>query len=197
MVPVKEELLIAAPLASVWPLLGDPAVVASCIPGAELAPDKGDGVWRGSVRVKFGPTVAVFRGETNLSFDEEAKRCTIEARGIDQRGASRALASFVITASGAQATTLMIDGGISVTGPLGTFANAGGIHVVRGLLGEFSINMARLADQQAAPSLEDTAVRPAAAPAPPSPPTAELRVGRLLWLSLVSWIGKLFGKRKT
>ncbi len=47
----------------VWPLLSDPALVASCIPGATLSPDQGDGLWRGSVRVKFGPTVAVFRGE--------------------------------------------------------------------------------------------------------------------------------------
>jgi carbon monoxide dehydrogenase subunit G len=56
--------------------------VASCIPGATLSPDQGDGLWRGSIRVKFGPTVAVFRGEASLVFDDAARTCTIEGRGF-------------------------------------------------------------------------------------------------------------------
>jgi len=67
-------------------LLREPALVASCIPGAQLAPDQGDGLWRGSIRVKFGPTVAVFRGEAGLTFADAARTCTIEGRGIDGRG---------------------------------------------------------------------------------------------------------------
>src|SRR3954454_3999385 len=87
---ITEETRIPSPLAEVWPLLSDPAVVAGCIPGATLAPDQGDGIWRGAIRVKFGPTAAVFRGEAILAFDNDAHRCSIEGRGIDQRGASRA-----------------------------------------------------------------------------------------------------------
>jgi carbon monoxide dehydrogenase subunit G len=280
MVPVREELPVAAPLSQVWPLLGDPAAVASCIPGAQLAPDKGDGVWRGSVRVKFGPTAAIFRGEAKLSFDDDAKRCRIEARGIDQRGASRALANFDITASGADTTTLNIEGSFGVTGPLETFANAGGIHVMRALLAEFSNNIAALVGKRSAegesggeaggeaqgeaeskvevenvalgepavPAAESlvlpagaaprpsftgadrcevagesavsaTSPAPAASSAPPgraapSRPVAsigqaapirprpaaaprELSAGRLLWLTLASWLRNLLGKRKT
>ena len=96
MVSLTETTTIPLPADEVWPLLSDPALVASCIPGAELAPDKGDGLWRGSMRVKFGPTVAVFRGEASLAFDPAARTCTIEGRGIDGRGASRALASGVV-----------------------------------------------------------------------------------------------------
>src|SRR6185369_9428869 len=68
----------------------------------------------------------------------------IEGRGIDQRGASRALASGVVKASGTADTRLDIDGNFTVTGPLETFANAGGVHVARALLAEFSGNMARV-----------------------------------------------------
>src|SRR6185503_16692184 len=129
MVALTEKTIIPSPADRVWPLLRDPALVASCIPGAELAPDQGDGLWRGSVRVKFGPTVAVFRGEASLSFDDAARTCTIEGRGIDGRGASRALASGTVTVSGRDTTELAIDGTFSVSGPLETFANAGGVHV--------------------------------------------------------------------
>ena len=82
---VSERTTINLPVDEVWPLLSDPALVASCIPGAALSPDQGDGLWRGSIRVKFGPTVAVFRGEATLAFDHAARTCTIEGRGIDGR----------------------------------------------------------------------------------------------------------------
>lgn len=153
---IREEITIPYALNDVWPLLSDPALVASCIPGATLSPDQSDGLWRGSVRVKFGPTVAVFRGEAKLDFDHTAHRCTIEGRGIDGRGASRALASGNVVASGSETTNLVIDGTFSVTGPLETFANAGGVHVARALLQEFSSNLVKVIEERqggaAAPS---------------------------------------------
>ncbi|MFM7610840.1 MAG: SRPBCC domain-containing protein, partial [Alphaproteobacteria bacterium] len=82
---ISEQTLIPAPLGVVWPLLSDPAEVAACIPGAQLAPSMGDGLWRGSIKVKFGPTTAAFRGEAKLDYDHDAHRCRIEGRGIDQR----------------------------------------------------------------------------------------------------------------
>ncbi len=153
MVALAEKTVIALPADEVWPLLSEPALVASCIPGATLSPDQGDGMWRGSIRVKFGPTVAVFRGEAGLTFDHTARTCTIEGRGIDGRGASRALASGTVKVSGTDTTELAIDGSFTVSGPLETFANAGGVHVARALLAEFSSNIARLvAERQPAPA---------------------------------------------
>ncbi|WP_428672790.1 SRPBCC family protein [Reyranella sp.] len=212
---VTETMTISSPAEQVWPLLRDPALVASCIPGATLSPDQGDGVWRGSVRVKFGPTVAVFRGEATLAFDDTARTCTIEGRGIDGRGASRALASGVVKVSGGDTTEIAVDGSFSVSGPLETFANAGGIHVARALLAEFSANMAKKIGelspsvQQEAPadairpaSIPPDGVDPLAAPppvAPPSPPTrstptpaptpaAEISGFRILWQAFLSWL---------
>ena len=199
MVALSETTTIALPADEVWPLLSDPALVASCIPGATLSPETlspegGDGLWRGSVRVKFGPTVAVFRGEASLVFDHTARTCTIEGRGIDGRGASRALASGVVKVAGKETTELAIDGTFSVTGPLETFANAGGVHVARALLGEFSTNLARLvAERQPAASTE---MSPAPS-IPPSPPATELRAGNLMWRAFLSGLRSLFGKRET
>jgi carbon monoxide dehydrogenase subunit G len=190
----------------VWPLLSDPAEVAACIPGAQLAPSTGDGLWRGSIKVKFGPTTAAFRGEAKLEYDHDAHRCRIEGRGIDQRGASRALANGdVLAAAEGEATRLTVNGSFTVTGPLETFANAGGVHVARALLAEFANNMANRAMAAAAPVVEQaapeapTAAAPAApAPPPPPPPApapaAELNAFGLLWRAFLSWISSLFGK---
>jgi carbon monoxide dehydrogenase subunit G len=213
---VAETIIIPSPPDAVWPLLSDPALVASCIPGATLAPDQDGESWKGSIRVKFGPTVAVFRGEAVLSYDHDRRRCTIEGRGIDQRGASRALANGVVAASGTTETLLAVEGEYTVSGPLETFANAGGVHVARALLGEFAKNMqALVAERQAAAappsapsapvSVEDTPATPsapaatvpsAATPAPPPPrQAAELTAFTLLWAALKSWLASLFGKR--
>ncbi|MCA3322880.1 MAG: SRPBCC family protein [Roseomonas sp.] len=199
---ISEQTLIPAPLGVVWPLLSDPAEVAACIPGAQLAPSTGDGLWRGSIKVKFGPTTAAFRGEAKLEYDHDAHRCRIEGRGIDQRGASRALANGdVLAAAEGEATRLTVNGSFTVTGPLETFANAGGVHVARALLAEFANNMANRA-MAAAPAAEQAAPEtPAAAapaasapPPPPPPPAAELNAFGLLWRAFLSWISSLFGK---
>jgi carbon monoxide dehydrogenase subunit G len=205
---ISEQTLIPAPLGVVWPLLSDPAEVAACIPGAQLAPSTGDGLWRGSIKVKFGPTVAAFRGEAKLDYDHDAHRCSIEGRGIDQRGASRALANGeVLAVAEGNSTRLTVNGSFTVTGPLETFANAGGVHVARALLAEFANNMANramAAAPAAAPTASDNgadassmAAAPAAPPAPPPPaPAAEINAFGLLWRAFLSWISSLFGKGK-
>lgn len=204
---ISEQTLIAAPLDAVWPLLSDPALVASCIPGAQLAESQDDGVWRGSIRVRFGPTAAAFRGEATLSYDHTEHRCTVEGRGIDQRGASRALSSGVIHATDeAGQTRLTVDGSFTVTGPLENFANAGGVHLARVLLAEFATNMANLVAERSAatpppepePAPEaapETAPAEAPPPPPPPKPARELNAASLLWRALLSWLRGLFGAR--
>jgi uncharacterized protein len=184
---ISETTTIPSPADKVWPLLRDPALVASCIPGATLAPDQGDGMWRGSVRVKFGPTVAVFRGEASLAFDDAARTCTIEGRGIDGRGASRALASGTVKVSGGDTTELTVDGSFSVSGPLETFANAGGVHVARALLAEFSANMAKKVGESA-PVPPDSIPPDGAAPLAAPSPAPEISGFRLLWRAFLSWL---------
>lgn len=211
---LTEKITIAAPLATVWPLLSNPETVASCIPGATLSPDQEDDLWKGSISVKFGPTVAVFRGEADLSYDHDHHTCTIKGRGIDQRGASRALANGKVSATAAGETTeLTVEGDYSVSGPLETFANAGGVHVARALLAEFADNMATLTSTAAPDTPPETAAAIADKPyepigepasalgasAAPSPHTRapaakELSAVALLWGALKSWIASLFGK---
>jgi carbon monoxide dehydrogenase subunit G len=197
MISIREEITIALPPDRVWPLLSDPAVVAACIPGVTLTNAGDDGAFEGSMRVKFGPTVAQFRGEAKLAYDHSARRCTIEGRGIDSRGASRANASGVVEASGTEATLLRVEGKFAVTGPLETFASAGGVHLAHAILVEFAGNVARLAAARTAGEAAPLAKTAASENVPRTPAPPALGGGRLLWRMLVSWLRQVFwGKRE-
>jgi carbon monoxide dehydrogenase subunit G len=196
MISISEETVIPSSPDVVWPLLRDPAVVASCIPGAELSPESEGGSWSGSIKVKFGPTVAIFRGEAALKFDDATMTCTVEGRGIDQRGASRALASGKLAVTGVVETNLSIQGEFNVTGPLEAFANSGGVHVARALLGEFSTNLTNLVTHQACgsggPGTDENA-SVTDAPKPQLVPAAELNAFSLLWKAFKSMLAGLMG----
>jgi len=186
MISIREEITIAAPPEAVWPILSDPAVVAACIPGATLTKTDDKGAYHGTMRVKFGPTIAQFRGEAKLAYDHSARRCSIEGRGIDGRGASRANATGVVEATGTDATVLRVEGTFNVTGPLETFANAGGVHLARALLAEFAENVAKLMDQEPGPE-GDTATSSA----------TELSGGKILSRAAASWVREKFSGKET
>jgi carbon monoxide dehydrogenase subunit G len=209
MISLSEQITIPSPLAVVWPLLADPGLVASCVPGATLTASSVHGVYEGSVPVKLGPAVSVFRGEVRLAYDDDARTCTIEGRGIDGRGQSRAVASGVVSVSGTDTTVVKVEGSFTLTGPLEAFANAG-VDVTRALLAEFAHNMEQLLTAEGAPAPEaetipmfepQTAAMQAralaAAPARASvaPPAAtELRGGRLLWRAAIGFLRQMFSR---
>jgi len=209
MISIREEIAIAMPPDVLWPILSDPATVASCIPGALLTKSGEGGIYQGTMRVKFGPTVALFRGEAKLTYDHSGRRCTIQGRGIDGRGASRANASGTVEATGGDTTLLQVTGNFNVTGPLETFANAGGVHLARALLAEFAENVAKLVAEQAReatyprpdPSTaggEEESTAPRREERKPITATApELSGGKILWRAFLSWLRQvLFGKRE-
>ena len=66
MISIREEVAISMPPEVLWPILSDPAMVASCIPGAVLTKSGEGGTYQGTMRVKFGPTVALFAVERAL-----------------------------------------------------------------------------------------------------------------------------------
>src|SRR5438874_13218115 len=209
MISIREEVAISMPPEVLWPILSDPAMVASCLPGAILTKSGEGGSYQGTMRVKFGPTVALFRGEAKLAYDHSGRRCTIQGRGIDGRGASRANASGTVEATGNEPTLLKVEGNFSVAGPLDTFANAGGVYLARAILAEFAGNVAKLVAEQAR---EATAPYPdprtaggekeGAAPRqhdgqPKASAARALSGGRILWRAFVSWLRQVFfGKRE-
>ena len=152
--------------------------------------------------------MAVFRGEAKLAYDHSVRRCTIQGRGIDGRGASRANASGSVEATGDRTTLLKVEGHFNVTGPLETFANAGGVHLARAILAEFAENVAKLIPEQAQAAgprpdpLTAGGDRERATPLPEhkqavAPAASELKGGKILWRAFISWLRQVFfGKRE-
>jgi uncharacterized protein len=203
MVPLSEQFTISGSPDEIWPLLRDPALVASCVPGATLAPSDRDGVYTGGIKIKFGPTVAIFSGEVTLGYDDAARRCTIEGRGVDQRGASQVLLSSVMTTSGTDTTVVKMDGNYNVTGPLEMFARAGGVHVARALMGEFATNIGRILQERRAPaagaapspaSSSSASTFASTASATPASPQAASG-SALLWNAFKSWLNSIFSRK--
>jgi carbon monoxide dehydrogenase subunit G len=136
----SERITISSPAQVVWRLLADPGLLASCIPGATLAPTSVVGVYDAAIRINFGSVAPVFRGEARISYDDHAMRCALQARCVDAEGKSRASASVAIAAHGMDMTSLTVEGDIEMTGPIAHVAAAQGGVVARALLAEFAEN---------------------------------------------------------
>jgi len=151
MVELQESVQIALPAGRVWALIADPVSVASCLTGATLEATDEPGLYRGTMRVKFGPTVVSFLGEARMTYDHAARVCTIEGRGHDKRGISNATATITVSLQGDATSELSVGGGFAMSGPLEGFARTGGVHIARILLKDFAANIARQADAAPVP----------------------------------------------
>jgi hypothetical protein len=102
---------------------------------------------------------------------------------------------------------LKVEGNFNVTGPLETFANAGGVHLARAILAEFTENVVKLVAEQAGDATAPhsnplTAAGDRAAPGqdngqPITAAAVQLSGGKILWRAFVSWLRQVFfGKRE-
>lgn len=198
MIALEEHLNLAAAPSAVWAILTDPALVASCIPGFSLDGTDEIGQYRGTVRMAFGPTVAVFRGEAKVSYVNDQLRCTVDGRGIDQRGASRANAKIEVVVTGEHTSTISIQGTFHVAGPLETFASAGGVHVARALIAEFAENLSRLLKTNGTANNSPEEPRALAdAGVPARARVQSLSILGLAWRTLVVWLSAALGKNRS
>lgn len=183
---IREETLIEAPLAVAWPRLKDVNLIADCIPGATLDEIDADGRHHGSLTVQFGPTRATFRGSVLLNVSESDHRVDISGRGTDNRGRNRASVELEVrTFAQGEKTKLELEGDITVSGPLESFASTGGRHLAQELLKDFTSNMTtRLESVDDGSGLRDTGSAESG--------TQPLGLWRLLWRSFRSWLRSLW-----
>ena len=193
MIEVSERVTLPVPADEVWKLLANPELIIGCVPGATLDEVGPDGLYKATIAVAFGPTVATFKGEARVKYDDTARTCSVEGRGIDGRGASSALAEGTVTVSGTDTTTLIVDGGFSIAGPLETFASAGGVHIARALLREFADNLTKFIEQRRGAGATATTAGAAEQPQA-APKAASISATGLLWKAFQHWLKSLFGK---
>ena len=86
------------PIATVWAMLSDPRKVVSCVPGAQITETIDDRNFKGSIRVKVGPSVTEFKGEVHIDrLDDQAHEIEMTGKGQDIHG--KGGASMTMTGS--------------------------------------------------------------------------------------------------
>ncbi len=68
-------------------MLSDPRRVATCVPGAQITEQVDDKTYKGTIKVKVGPSVNDFKGELQvLRLDAQTHELEILGKGQDVRG---------------------------------------------------------------------------------------------------------------
>jgi aerobic carbon-monoxide dehydrogenase small subunit len=120
---LRQTMRVGLPLAVVWAAIRDPALVASCVPGARLIEVAGDRL-RGEVRASLGPIETVFAGDGTVVFDDAEHRAEISGAGRDNRTGTRLSARAVLAlhALDDAATSAILSIDYTLRGPLAQFA---------------------------------------------------------------------------
>ena len=124
----------------VWELFQDVPSLATCLPGAELTEDKGDGTYAGEVSVKLGPMTAKFEGQATVTPDPESRTGTVKGKGVDKRGGSQGQMKMVYAIEDAAAggTKITVDADVMLAGAAAQFGRTGLIQEMsKRLISEF------------------------------------------------------------
>jgi aerobic carbon-monoxide dehydrogenase small subunit len=159
---LTQSFTIHRPLTEIWEFLGDPAKVATCLPGASASADSSGRKVAGKMRIKVGPITAEFHGAAELERDATSHSGVIQGSGRDPRGgsATRGRIQFRLLALEANATKVELNVGYRLTGPLAQFSRADIVQdIAARLIGVFAQNVeARLSGNKegsAAPAAFD------------------------------------------
>jgi uncharacterized protein len=101
---------VAQPVDKVWKFFDDIPQVASCLPGAELTEDLGDGTYKGRVAIRMGPVRLQFAGNADItSRDDAAKKIVVQASGADEKGRGQAAMTVTAALSAAKGRGTRVD----------------------------------------------------------------------------------------
>ncbi len=207
---IKQSFTVARPVPEVWALFQDVPTVATCMPGAELIADKGDGVYQGKVSIKLGPFGAAFEGEAKVTPDPATHSGHVEGKGTDKRGGSRSklIMDYALTAV-PEGTRVEVSADVQLVGPIAQFGRTGIINETANvLIRQFVQNVeaklaasapepepvAPVAAGDAASGATARAAPPKPRPAPAPAPANSISVFSLMGAVIASWFRRLFGK---
>lgn len=108
---------LAAPRDVLWPMLLDPQVLASIMPGCESLETVGENQFHGILKIKVGPVQGKFQGDVALTDINDSESYTISVNGKGAPGFVKGLGSLRLEADG-DMTTLHYDGDAQVGGRL-------------------------------------------------------------------------------
>jgi carbon monoxide dehydrogenase subunit G len=148
---IKNEFTVNVSIDHAWSVLTDLALVASCLPGAQLTGQEGD-TYLGKVKIKVGPVVSEYAGTAMFTEKDPANyRAVIEAKGKNATGAgsASALIKAGLRSDGAN-TIVSVDTDLTITGKIAQFGKSAILEVSQILMGQFVTSLeAKLTESSA------------------------------------------------
>lgn len=144
MMDIAEDVVVAVPPDSVWPILSDPSAVVSCIPGAQLIDMDGDN-FNAKITVKFGPMKVAFTGKGILEFDAATHTGQLSGQGGDGRGTTKVRASGrfrILPENEGLSSRISVRGEVVISGSLAGVIERGARHVISQITLEFATALA-------------------------------------------------------
>lgn len=140
---VKQSVKVARPPEEVWEFLSDVPAVAECVPGLQLHEERDDGTYRGSFAVKVGPLSAKLDGEGVLTRDDAGLSASVEGKGVDKRGGSRARGVMRYKVAGdGEGSVIDVSAEFTLSGPLAQIGRTSIIDdVAQTLTSQFAQNL--------------------------------------------------------
>jgi carbon monoxide dehydrogenase subunit G len=192
-VDLKKEFVLPGTGLQAWTFLQDIKGVASCMPGAEITEDLGDGNYKGKVKAKIGPATMAFDGDIVIkSMDTEKRELHMIGKGQDTKGTSNATMDLRAWVEDTDDGKSILQGDATVT-VNGKAASLGGrmmTQVADQMLNQFGKSFANnVASMGEGEEAEAAKVKVAEQP-------AELNGLSFAWSVFVGWLKSLFGSKK-
>ena len=166
---------VESPVDDVWAALLDIERVAPCMPGAEVLERSGEDAYKVGIRVRVGPISMTYRGDVEITQRDESRHvATMNASARETKGHGTADAEIQMALqaeNGGTRATLETD--VQLKGRVAAMGQGVIGDVAAKLIETFAANLAAM--------LEPSEPTPSAAeaPAPPSPASSTLPVGRI------------------
>jgi uncharacterized protein len=150
-VQLTSAIRISRPAPEVLDALLDAGTVAACLPGSRLIGEVADNTYAGELRLRIGPTHAVYAGTVRLdNADREAGTATLHASGREQGGHGRADASVTLRVeSRGGSTRVLISADLIIRGQAAEYAPGAIGDVGQRLVEQFASNVEQLLATQA------------------------------------------------
>lgn len=185
---ITEEIEVSRPIDQVWALFQNVPELATCLPGAELTEEMGDGKYAGNVSVKLGPMTAMFEGQATVTADADSRAGKVAGRGVDKRGGSQAQMKVDYALQEMDGgTRVTVDADVLLAGAAAQFGRTGLIQEMsKRLIGEF---VECVEAKLAASTVEEAAEISA----------GEVKGASLffssLWATVLNFLKRLFGNK--
>jgi carbon monoxide dehydrogenase subunit G len=117
-VNIEGEHTFSGPRDTVWELVRDPNVLASCIPGAQSMEQVSENEYEGRMNVRVGPVAGVFAGRLVVSNEVRPESFTLSVEGRGAPGFVKGSGNVLLSPVDEDTTLMKYDGELQVGGKL-------------------------------------------------------------------------------